>query len=126
MRTVLLVKSLIFRLYTFWGIMSLALFLTSVFCGDNMLLCERPNMINNKPNYTGDIAAQEIDLTKEYSTENQELVFSDEQNSIWADLFAGVYQPYLLEHICQEWGTGMELLQLDPKKIPTVAHINQN
>ena len=83
-------------------------------------------MINNKPSYTGDIAAQQIDPTKEYSLENQELVFSDEQNSIWADLFAGVHQPYLMEHICNEWKTGMDLLQLNPKHIPTVAHINQN
>src|SRR5688572_22516424 len=83
-------------------------------------------MINNKPSYTGDIAAQQIDPTKEYSLENQELVFSDEQNSIWADLFAGVHQPYLMEHICNEWKTGMDLLQLNPKHIPTVAHLNQN
>lgn len=83
-------------------------------------------MINNKPSYTGDIAAQEIDPTKEYSSENQELDFSAEQHSIWADLFAGVHQPYLLEHVCKEWLTGMELLQLSPKHIPTVAHLNKN
>jgi phenylalanine-4-hydroxylase len=96
--------------------------------GDIMVLSsfERRKMINNKPSYTGDIAAQEIDPTKEYSAENQELIFSEEQNSIWADLFAGVHQPYLLEHICKEWKTGMDFLQLNPKYIPTVAHLNQN
>lgn len=83
-------------------------------------------MINNKPTYTGDIAKQEIDPTKEYSRENQELFFSDEQHSIWADLFAGVHQPYLLEHVCKEWLTGMELLQLNPKQIPTVEHLTKN
>jgi phenylalanine-4-hydroxylase len=36
----------------------------------------------------------------------------------------GVHQPYLLEHICQEWKTGMELLQLDPSGISTVSHLN--
>lgn len=80
----------------------------------------------NKPTYTGDIAEQEIDPTKEYSKENQELTFSDEQHSIWADLFAGVHQPYLLEHVCKEWLTGMELLQLNPKQIPSVAHLTKN
>lgn len=76
------------------------------------------------PNYTGDIAAQHIDPSQEYSAENQEIEFSKEQHAIWADLFAGVHQPYLLEHICQEWKTGMDLLQLDPQGISTVAHLN--
>lgn len=80
-------------------------------------------MTNQAPIYTGDIAKQEIDPTKEYSVENQELNFSAEQHAIWADLFAGVHQPYLIEHICQEWKTGMELLKLNPKQIPTVAHL---
>lgn len=82
--------------------------------------------MNKQTIYTGDIAEQEIDLSKEYSGENQELVFSDEQHAIWADLFAGVYQPYLIEHLCKEWKTGMDLLQLNPKQIPTVAHLNKN
>jgi phenylalanine-4-hydroxylase len=80
-------------------------------------------MNNQAPIYTGDIAKQEIDPNKEYSVENQELDFSAEQHAIWAELFAGVHQPYLIEHLCQEWKTGMQLLNLDPRQIPTVAHL---
>ena len=76
--------------------------------------------------YTGDIAAENIDPNKEYTTENQELVFSDEQHAIWADLFAGIHQPYLLEHLCREYIKGLELLQLDPHHIPTVTHLNEH
>lgn len=83
-------------------------------------------MNQNVPSYTGDIAAQQIDPAKEYSAENQEISFSAEQHAIWADLYDGVYQPYLLEHICQEWKTGLELLQLDPNGISTVAHLNEH
>lgn len=75
------------------------------------------------PAYTGDIAAQQIDPNREYSRENQEIVFSAEQHAIWADLFAGIHQPYLTEHICAEWTIGMELLKLDPRGIPTVKHL---
>jgi phenylalanine-4-hydroxylase len=78
------------------------------------------------PSYTGDIAAQQIDPNKEYTAENQELVFDEAQHAIWADLFDGVHQPYLLEHLCQEYLHGLELLALDPKRIPTVAHLNGN
>lgn len=77
----------------------------------------------NVPSYTGDIAEQHIDPSREYSAENQEIEFSAEQHAIWADLFAGVHQPYLMEHICMEWKTGMELLQLSPKGIPTLQHL---
>jgi phenylalanine-4-hydroxylase len=77
----------------------------------------------NVPAYTGDIAEQQIDPSQEYSKENQELTFSDEQHAIWADLFVGIHQPYLMEHICNEWMTGMEFLKLDPKRIPTVKHL---
>lgn len=83
-------------------------------------------MNQNVPSYTGDIAAQQIDPAKEYSAENQEISFSAEQHAIWADLFDGVYQPYLLEHICREWKMGLELLQLDPNGISTVAHLNEH
>ncbi|MBV6400447.1 MAG: hypothetical protein CNIPEHKO_00734 [Anaerolineales bacterium] len=76
--------------------------------------------------YTGDIAEQHVDPTKEYSSENQEISFSAEQHAIWADLYAGVHQPYLVEHICDEWKKGMEFLQLDPRGISTVAHLNRN
>lgn len=75
--------------------------------------------------YTGEIAEQHIDASKEYTTQNQEINFSAEQHAIWADLYAGVHQSYLLEHICAEWKRGMELLELDPKGISTVAHLNE-
>src|SRR5512144_2512999 len=81
----------------------------------------------NSPTYTGDIAppGQHIDPAREYSTENQEIAFSAEQHAIWADLYEGVHQPYLLEHICQEYKDGLALLQLDPRQIPTVAYLNE-
>ena len=75
--------------------------------------------------YTGDIAAENIDPTREYTAENQEITFSAEQHAIWADLFAGIHRPYLLEHICREFTHGLSLLQLDPLHIPTVAYLNQ-
>jgi phenylalanine-4-hydroxylase len=78
----------------------------------------------NSTVYTGDIADQHFDPTKEYTTENQEIVFSAEQHAIWADLFAGIHQPYLLEHLCYEYRHGLELLELDPYHIPTVTHLN--
>lgn len=77
------------------------------------------------PSYTGDIAEQHIDPSKEYSAENQEISFSEEQHAIWADLFAGIHQTYLMEHLCREYKTGFGLLELDPKHIPTVAHLNE-
>jgi phenylalanine-4-hydroxylase len=80
----------------------------------------------NPPTYTGDIAEQQIDPAREYSTENQEIAFSEEQHAIWADLFTGIHQPYLLEHLCQQWKDGLALLELDPRHIPTVAHLNRH
>ena len=79
-----------------------------------------------RPVYTGDIAEQQIDPSREYSTENQEIDFTDEQHAIWADLFKGVHQPYLMDHICQEFKDGFALLELDPYHIPTVAHLNDH
>ena len=81
---------------------------------------------NQKPIYTGDIAEQQIDPSLEYSAENQEIDFTSEQHAIWADLFAGVNQPYLMEHICQEFKDGLRLLALNPHHIPTVAHLNDH
>jgi phenylalanine-4-hydroxylase len=83
---------------------------------------------NQKPIYTGDIApvGQHIDPSQEYSAVSQEIDFSSEQHAIWADLFAGVNQPYLMEHICQEFKDGLALLDLDPYHIPTVAHLNEH
>jgi len=80
----------------------------------------------NTPSYTGDIAEQHIDPAREYSTENQEIVFSEEQHVIWADLFAGIHQPYLMEHLCGEYKKGLGLLELDPHHIPTVAQLNDH
>ncbi len=80
----------------------------------------------NPPIYTGDIAEQHLDPSREYTAENQEITFSDEQHAIWADLFAGVHQPYLLEHISHEYINGLALLQLDPYHIPTVTHLNEH
>ncbi|HQV63353.1 MAG TPA: hypothetical protein PKV19_05070 [Anaerolineales bacterium] len=79
----------------------------------------------NPPVYTGDIVEEHLDPSREYTAENQEIVFSDEQHGIWADLFAGIHQPYLLEHLCQEYKNGLGLLQLDPLRIPTVTHLNE-
>ncbi len=75
--------------------------------------------------YTGDIVEEHIDPNQEYTTENQEVVFSDVQHAIWADLFAGIHRPYLLEHICHEYVDGLALLKLDPHHIPTVVHLNE-
>jgi phenylalanine-4-hydroxylase len=80
----------------------------------------------NPPIYTGDIAAEHLDPTREYTSETQEITFNDEQHAIWADLFAGIHRPYLLEHICREYTAGLALLQLDPRRIPTVAHLNEH
>jgi phenylalanine-4-hydroxylase len=79
---------------------------------------------NQKPLFTGDIAEQHVDPSIEYTAENQEIDFSPEQHAVWADLFAGVNQPYLMEHICQQFKDGLKLLELDPHHIPTVAHLN--
>jgi phenylalanine-4-hydroxylase len=76
------------------------------------------------PIYTGDIAEQHIDPSREYSSENQEIDFSSEQHAIWADLFAGIHESYLLEHVCQQFKEGLAQLDLDPHHIPTVAHLN--
>jgi len=80
--------------------------------------------IQNQPKYTGDIAAEGPAGGKEYTRENQEIEFTSEQHAIWADLFAGVHHPYLLEHICKAYSDGLALLKLDPLHIPTVAHLN--
>ena len=83
-------------------------------------------MTKKPPAYTGDIAEQHVDAEREYTAENQEIAFSDTQHAIWADLFAGIHQPCLLEHICREFHQGFELLELDPGRIPTVAHLNDH
>lgn len=81
--------------------------------------------IEKTPVYTGDIVEEHLDPSREYTAENQEIIFSEEQHAIWADLFTRIHQPYLLEHICREFIDGLALLQLDPKRIPTVTHLNK-
>lgn len=75
--------------------------------------------------YTGDIAEQHIDPSREYTADTQEITFSDDQHAIWADLFAGIHKPYLLEHVCREFIIGLENLHLDPLHIPTVVYLNE-
>jgi len=77
------------------------------------------------PLYTGDIAEQRLDPSREYTAETQEIIFSPAQHAIWADLFAGVHQPSFLKHICREFTQGLALLRLDPQRIPTVAWLNE-
>jgi len=83
------------------------------------------NKTQTAPIYTGDIAEEHLDPSREYTAETQEITFSEEQHAIWADLFAGVYRSHLLEHICQEYKDGFALLQLDPQRIPTVTYLNE-
>jgi phenylalanine-4-hydroxylase len=75
--------------------------------------------------YTGDIASQQRSRSEEYTLETQEIAFTAEQHAIWADLFAGIHQPYLLEHLCRAFIEGLARLQLDPQHIPTLAFLNQ-
>ena len=77
----------------------------------------------NPPTYTGDIAEEHVDPAREYSVENQEILFSEDQHAIWSDLFVGIHRPYLLEHICREYIDGLALLQLDPRRIPTIEYL---
>ncbi len=78
-----------------------------------------------QPAYTGDIAREAFDPNREYTAENQEIDFTGEQHAIWADLYAGIHRPYLLEHICREFIAGLAELRLDPEHIPTVAYLNE-
>ncbi len=80
---------------------------------------------NPKPSfYTGDIVDRSLDR-KEYTAETQEIVFTADQHAIWEDLYTGIHQPYLLEHLCHEFIDGLSLLQLDPCHIPKVAYLNE-
>ncbi len=75
--------------------------------------------------YTGDIAEQVMDASAEYTADSQELSFTDEQHAIWTELYAGIFQPYFLEHICREYSEGFQLLGLDSERIPSVAYLNE-
>ncbi len=79
----------------------------------------------DQPVYTGDIIAGNTGSVAEYSAETQEIDFTPEQHAIWADLYAGIHQTYLLEQICHEFLDGLALLRLDPQHIPTVAFLNE-
>ncbi len=78
-----------------------------------------------QPLYTGDIAEESIHPAFEYTSAAQEITFTAEQHLIWADLYAGIHQPHFLEHVCQEFSVGLELLQLDPLHIPSIDYLNQ-
>lgn len=77
-----------------------------------------------KRQYTGDIGAKVLTREEEYTAVTQEIIFTAEQHAIWADLYAGIHQPHLLEHVCREYAVGLALLDLDPARIPTVTHLN--
>ena len=80
--------------------------------------------VQNPREYTGEIAPELRTAEHEYTAVSQEISFSDAQHAIWADLFSGINQPFLREHLCDEFLTGLHLLQLDPQRIPSVAHLN--
>jgi len=79
----------------------------------------------NQPLYTGDIAGESIDPAFDYTSAAQEITFTAEEHAIWADLYAGIHQPHFLEHVCQEFINGLELLQLDSLHIPSIGYLNQ-
>ncbi len=79
-----------------------------------------------KPFYTGEILEEVLTQESEYTTATEEISFSAEQNAIWADLYKGIQQPQFLEHICQEYQAGLDRLDLDPAKIPSIADLNRN
>src|SRR5690606_2810225 len=65
-----------------------------------------------------------LNSEQEYTSATQEITFAPEQHAVWADLYAGIARPHLLEHICQEYHQGAALLNLNPQRIPTVAQLN--
>lgn len=79
----------------------------------------------NQSLYTGDIAKESINPAFEYTSAAQEITFTAEEHLIWADLYAGIHQPHFLEHVCQEFRNGLELLKLDPLHIPSIGYLNQ-
>ena len=75
--------------------------------------------------YTGDIADHLATTQNEYTRANEEIEFGVEQHAIWGDLYAAIQQPHFREHFCREYLEGLDLLDLDPQRIPTIAHLNQ-
>lgn len=74
--------------------------------------------------FTGDIGDKVLNREQEYTSATQEITFTPQQHAIWADLYAGIARPHLLEHICREYHEGVALLNLNPQRIPTVAQLN--
>ena len=74
--------------------------------------------------YTGEILNDLRNREQEYTLADQEIVFSAEQHAIWTQLYSRIHQPHLLEHLCAEYINGLSLLDLDPNRIPTIAHLN--
>lgn len=77
-----------------------------------------------KSTYTGEIQEEILNAEREYTRDTQEIAFSEEQHAIWADLYARIVKPHLMEHVCREYLAGFDNLALDPHRIPTVAHLN--
>lgn len=75
--------------------------------------------------YTGEIVDDGRGDRQEYTSGSQEIEFTPEQHGIWADLYSGIYQEHLIEHICSEWHQGMERLALSPTEIPTIRHLSE-
>lgn len=75
--------------------------------------------------YTGDIGEKVMNTAEEYTHATQEIEFTSEQHAVWEDLYAGVYQPHLLEHVCGAFHEGFRRLELDPRRIPTMADLNE-
>ena len=80
--------------------------------------------LTTRKQFTGDIGTKVLNKQQEYTSTTQEITFTPEQHAIWADLYAGITQPHLLEHICQQYHQGSNLLNLNPQRIPSVAELN--
>ncbi|MBK8988895.1 MAG: hypothetical protein IPM39_22960 [Chloroflexi bacterium] len=83
------------------------------------------NTIQERQWYTGDIAEEIRNREQEYTAVTQDITFTAEQHAIWARLYKGIHRPHLLEHVCREFVVGLERLQLDPQRIPSIAHLNE-
>ena len=81
-------------------------------------------MDQKTPGYTGDIAEQRLDPGQEYTRDIQEISYPEEQHNIWEDLFSGIFRPQFLEHICQQYKDGFEMLELESQQIPSLAYLN--
>ncbi|MFN2190332.1 MAG: hypothetical protein ACK2T3_16340 [Candidatus Promineifilaceae bacterium] len=80
--------------------------------------------MNGSIENTGEIASLQLDAAQDYGAADQEIDFTDEQHAIWADLYAGVYQPQFLDFMCREFKVGLRRIEYDARHIPTLAHLN--